>query len=277
MSDAAREPSVQSDDAPVGSGARAPAWLTTPLRRAGVLGCAALLLGASALTSAGTAAPTPAKLEAGGYVEATLALEADPIPPEEFGLGSGMVLVSEQVVTLKNAQRDPFTESPLCASYPVAPGSFRLTSPYGFRVHPIFGTYSMHMGNDYAAPLGTPIHAVTDGTVVYTGPGRLGRSSELVIIEHVVEDTTFYSWYVHMYPDGIFVEVGEPVLAGEVIAEVGNNGTSPGPRVHFEIHTSDAGLGLQKNPVGRTSTSFGLPKVVVPTDNATDELGLGPT
>ncbi|QDB80074.1 hypothetical protein FE251_12300 [Georgenia wutianyii] len=263
MSDAATEPTAL----------HAPSVVVPPrsaaLRRAGAVGCAALLLGVSALASVGTAVPNPAKPTAGGYVEAALSLEADLSAEElDFGLGSGVVLVNDPVATVKTPPADLLTGTPVCASYPVAPGSFRLTSPYGFRVHPIFGTYSMHMGNDYAAPLGTPIHAVTDGTVVYTGAGRLGRSSELVIIEHVVGGTTFYSWYVHMYPEGIFVEVGQQVRAGEVIAEVGSNGNSTGPHLHFEIHTTDAGLGLQKNPVGRSTTSLLLP-APSPTDDET--------
>jgi len=269
MSDAATEP--RALPAPSGVPGRSAA-----LRRAGAAGCAALLLGASALASAGTAVPSPTKLPAGGYVEASLSLEADLPATEDFGLGGGVVLVNDPVATVKTPPADLLTGTPVCASYPVAPGSFRLTSPYGFRVHPIFGTYTMHMGNDYAAPLGTPIHAVTDGTVVYTGAGRLGRSSELVIIEHVVGGTTFYSWYVHMYPEGIFVEVGQQVRAGEVIAEVGNNGNSTGPHLHFEIHTTDAGLGLEKAPATLRSTSFVLPTdAETPTDEPTD--GESPT
>ncbi len=244
-------------------------------RRAGVAGCAALLLGATALTSSGTAVPSPVKLPIGAYVEAELRLEADPAPPEEFGLGEGVTLVSATAATVKSAHRDPFDDSPVCVSHPLAPGSYRVSSPYGYRTHPIFGTYTMHMGNDYAAPLGTPIHALTDGTVVYTGPGRLGRSSELLIIEHTVEDTTFYSWYVHMYPEGIFVEVGQRVRAGEVVAEVGNNGNSTGPHLHFEIHTADPGLGLQKNPVGRRTAAFSVS--ATPSADPTEEFGLGPT
>lgn len=134
--------------------------------------------------------------------------------------------------------------SPSCIAYPLEPGQYRVSSPYGFRRHPIFGRYLMHAGIDLAAPLGTPIHAVAEGTVVYSGGGRLGRSSELVIIEHRVGETTFYSWYVHMYPEDVAVSVGDSVRAGEVIARVGNNGNSTGPHLHFEIHLQDPGLGL---------------------------------
>ncbi|WP_324649745.1 M23 family metallopeptidase [Georgenia sp. H159] len=124
---------------------------------------------------------------------------------------------------------------------PLVVGSYSQSSLYGNRVHPIFGTYTMHAGLDFAAPLGTDIHAVADGVVVHAGEGLDGRSSMLVIIEHEVEGETFYSWYVHMYPDGVFVTEGQQVRAGEVIGEVGNNGNSTGPHLHLEIHLDEQG------------------------------------
>ena len=217
--------------------------LRPSVRRLLMLGSAALLAGSLAVAGGAVPDAEPAKLAGGAFLSGDVELEADPAPALPApGMGVTVTtLVSRQTPTVKTIHADPFTgETPVCASAPVAPGSFRLTSGYGYRTHPIFGNHSMHMGIDYAAPLGTPIHAVTDGTVVYTGAGRLGRSSELVILEHTIEDTTFYSWYVHMYPDGIFVEVGQQVRAGEVIAEVGNNGNSTGPHLHFEIHTEQA-------------------------------------
>src|SRR5690606_34064602 len=110
--------------------------------------------------------------------------------------------------------------------------------------------------------------------VVYTGPGRLGRSSELVIIEHEVAGHTFYSWYVHMYPDGVFVEPGQRVRAGEVIAEVGNNGNSTGPHLHFEIHVPDA-IGLEKAAPPKTPTSLVLRVVPKPAPPDDPSFGLG--
>lgn len=257
-------------------GLRRDAHLVGRLRRAGVVGCAALLLGVSVLTNAGPA-PSPVKDSTGEFLKGTdLRLEAAPPPPPEkagVSAASGLRLVSRQLETAKS-EVEPSAETPVCVSYPIEPGRFRLTSPYGYRVHPIFGTWSMHTGNDYAAPLGTPIHALTDGTVVYTGPGRLGRSSELVIIEHEVAGHTFYSWYVHMYPDGVFVEPGQRVRAGEVIAEVGNNGNSTGPHLHFEIHISDA-IGLEKTAPPKTPTSLVLRVVPKPDPSDDPSFGLG--
>jgi len=124
---------------------------------------------------------------------------------------------------------------------PVADGTYRNSSSYGNRSHPVSGAYGFHTGTDYAAPLGTPIHAVADGTVEYVGIGKDGRSSMLVILRHEVGGQTVYSWYVHMYKDGIHVVEGQKVTAGDVIAEVGNNVNATGPHLHFEIHLDDQG------------------------------------
>ena len=124
---------------------------------------------------------------------------------------------------------------------PLAVGTYSQSSLYGNRVHPIQGTWTKHEGLDFAAPLGTPIHAVADGVVVHAGEGLDGRSSMLVIVEHEIDGQTFFSWYVHMYEDGVFVTEGQQVRGGEVIGEVGNNGNSTGPHLHLEIHLDESG------------------------------------
>ncbi|MBD8061441.1 M23 family metallopeptidase [Actinomycetaceae bacterium Sa1BUA1] len=124
---------------------------------------------------------------------------------------------------------------------PLAVGTYTQSSLYGNRVHPIQGTWTKHEGLDFAAPLGTPIHAVADGVVVHAGEGLDGRSSMLVIVEHEIDGQTFFSWYVHMYEDGVFVTEGQQVRGGEVIGEVGNNGNSTGPHLHLEIHLDESG------------------------------------
>ncbi|WP_277049898.1 peptidoglycan DD-metalloendopeptidase family protein [Ruania albidiflava] len=119
---------------------------------------------------------------------------------------------------------------------PLAEGSFHYTSRYGLRSHPIFGGYGEHTGLDMAAAAGTPIHAAAEGTVVHAGAGMDGRSSMLVIIEHEVDGQHFWTWYVHMYPDGVYVSEGQQVNAGDVIGAVGSYGNSTGPHLHFEVH-----------------------------------------
>lgn len=123
----------------------------------------------------------------------------------------------------------------------------------GMRSDPFTGVSSFHAGLDMAAPLGTPVQAVADGRVVYAGPGIAGRSSQVVIVEHLVNGRQFTSWYVHMYPSGVHVSPGQQVRAGQVIAEVGNNGRSTGPHLHLEIHENVSGTstgGQVADPLG---------------------------
>jgi len=118
-------------------------------------------------------------------------------------------------------------------SMPIEEGVYRLTSQFG----PRWG--SIHAGTDFAAPAGTPIHAIADGKVIYAGTGKAGRSGMLVIIEHTIDGKKVESWYIHMYPDGVFVEAGDTVKVGDVIGEVGSYGNSTGPHLHLEIHTGN--------------------------------------
>ncbi len=101
-----------------------------------------------------------------------------------------------------------------------AKGAF--TSGFGSR----WGT--MHRGIDIAAPIGSPIYAVADGTVVEAGPAQ--GFGLWVRIRH--DDGTI-SIYGHMYD--FFVSPGERVPAGMQIARIGNRGDSTGPHLHFEI------------------------------------------
>ena len=116
---------------------------------------------------------------------------------------------------------------------PMAEGTYRLTSHYGYRTYPYRG---MHEGTDFAAPVGTPLYAVADGTIIYAGGGKDGRSGQIVILRAEVNGTTYDFWYGHMYTNGVHVSVGQEVSVGQKIAAVGNNGNSTGPHVHFEVH-----------------------------------------
>lgn len=116
---------------------------------------------------------------------------------------------------------------------PLQTGVYRLTSQYGYR----WG--GMHEGMDMAAPAGTAIHAVAAGEVTYIGYGLGGRSGMIIVLKHEVDGEIFWTWYIHMYPDGIFVEVGQRVAAGEIIGEVGSYGNSTGPHLHLEVHVDD--------------------------------------
>lgn len=121
---------------------------------------------------------------------------------------------------------------------PLQQGVYRLTSAFGYRVDPIYGDVSMHAGQDFAAPMGTPIHAVADGVVTHAGAGIQGRSSNLIIVKHEIGGKTYYTWYIHMYDNGVLVKKGDKVKAGQTIGLVGSNGNSTGPHLHLEVHSA---------------------------------------
>ena len=112
------------------------------------------------------------------------------------------------------------------------------SSEYGRRVNPVTGAFTEHAGSDFAAPAGTPIYAAADGVVVHVSCERWeGRSPCNVQIDHGTDAAgrRIMSLYVHMYPDGVFAQVGQTVSAGDHIAAVGSNGRSTGAHLHFEI------------------------------------------
>jgi murein DD-endopeptidase MepM/ murein hydrolase activator NlpD len=86
----------------------------------------------------------------------------------------------------------------------------------------------MHDGVDLAGPMGSPIVAVGDGVVVEAGPAS--GFGLWVVIRH---DNGDYSVYGHMYH--YFVTVGQHVRAGQHIADIGANGQSTGPHLHFAV------------------------------------------
>lgn len=138
-----------------------------------------------------------------------------------------------------NGTRAAVEEPQASVVMPLAAGTYRLTSGYGYRNDPLGRGRSFHTGTDMAAPLGAPIYAVADGIVDYVGVGKDGRSSMLIVLKHEIDGRYVYSWYNHMYPDGLYVQEGQEVQSGEVIAAVGSNGNSTGPHLHLEIHTDD--------------------------------------
>ncbi|MBP0021499.1 MAG: peptidoglycan DD-metalloendopeptidase family protein [Cyanobacteria bacterium SBLK] len=108
------------------------------------------------------------------------------------------------------------------------PNPARISSDYGWRVHPIFGNWRMHSGTDIAAPTGTPVIASYHGEVAIAE--YVGGYGKMVALRH--EDGTQESRYAHL--SEILVEPGEWVEQGQVIGLVGSTGNSTGPHLHFE-------------------------------------------
>ncbi len=107
------------------------------------------------------------------------------------------------------------------------PVSGRLTSPFGYRIHPIFGTKRLHTGIDLAASTGTAIKAAGPGEVILAETyGGYGRA---VVIDHGGGLTTLYA-----HQSAILVSRGQLVITGETIGRVGCTGFCTGPHLHFE-------------------------------------------
>lgn len=120
----------------------------------------------------------------------------------------------------------------------------RISSKFGYRIHPIRKTRRMHTGVDYAAPTGTPVKATADGTVVRAGVA--GGYGNMVEVQHS-DGTT--SRYAHLH--AFRTSVGQPVKQGQVIGLVGSTGMSTGPHLHFEIRRN----GSPVDPLGVISGS----------------------
>ncbi|WP_255551736.1 M23 family metallopeptidase [Erythrobacter crassostreae] len=111
----------------------------------------------------------------------------------------------------------------------VAPVPGPISSRYGMRRHPILGYRRMHSGLDFRARRGTPIVAVTDGTVA--SAGRAGGCGNAVKLNHGGNLSTRYC---HM--SRMAVSRGQQVRRGQVIGYVGSTGLSTGPHLHYEMY-----------------------------------------
>ena len=128
------------------------------------------------------------------------------------------------------------------------PSNLRQTSPYGYRIHPIFGTKKLHAGIDFAGPIGTPIYAAGSGVVVESRPSQ-GYGWLITIYHGDLNGKRIYTRYAHSYPHQVKVKVGQEVSAGQHITGVGNNGNSTGPHLHFEVRVGNGALPPPDNPV----------------------------
>ena len=128
--------------------------------------------------------------------------------------------------TSKETTPKETTSSKVTWKVPIKYTSF--TSPYGWRIHPVYGTKKFHYGVDLSAPTGTPIYASRGGTVeIATFSSTAGY---YVQINH---GDGFRSVYMHM--THYTVSAGQHVGQGEVIGYCGSTGTSTGPHLHFGI------------------------------------------
>lgn len=121
-----------------------------------------------------------------------------------------------------------YSGAPAGAGGMIWPISGPITSEFGWRTHPIFGTARFHSGLDIGGDYGMPIYAAASGTVIYAG--WISGYGNAVIIDHGGGVTTLYG-----HNDSLNVSEGENVAQGQVIAMCGSTGNSTGPHCHFEV------------------------------------------
>lgn len=139
-------------------------------------------------------------------------------------------LIQERMRQRENSSSgdDSYTQGSGVMSWPC---NGVITSPYGYRVHPIFGTTIYHSGMDIGVDYGTPIHAADSGTVIYSG--WISGYGNAVIIDHGNGVQTLYG-----HNQSLNVSEGESVSKGSVIAYAGSTGNSTGPHCHFEVRVN---------------------------------------
>ena len=106
----------------------------------------------------------------------------------------------------------------------------KLSSRYGFRIHPILGYNQMHQGTDFAAPIGTPVMASGAGTVEYSG--WKGGYGKFISIRH---SAVYQTNYAHLQDYAKGIRRGAKVQQGQVIGYLGSTGSSTGPHLHYEV------------------------------------------
>lgn len=115
---------------------------------------------------------------------------------------------------------------------------YRVTSPFGYRIHPIFGYGHGHTGIDLSADTGTEIYAAYDGTVeISTYSSSAGN---YIAINHGKDSGGNILITMYLHCSKLYVREGDTVKAGDVIGLVGSTGNSTGPHLHFTVKYNGA-------------------------------------
>ncbi len=136
-----------------------------------------------------------------------------------------------EINSVKPMNQFDFVEEPTASfSKIVMPlkNKITITSPYGTRIHPIFGTKKIHNGIDLKASYEN-VYAVMDGIITASGWDSKGGGN-YIKVKHF---NRFETSYLHL--SEIYYRTGEKVKAGFIIGKSGNSGNSTGPHLHFSV------------------------------------------
>lgn len=136
-----------------------------------------------------------------------------------------------------NAAAEPIRREVSGSMYWPVPGNSRISSPYGYRIHPVLKYKKMHTGIDIPASSGTPIVAAKGGVVIASS--FMSGYGNCVMVDHGGMVT------VYAHCSSRAVSVGQRVSGGQTIAYVGSTGMSTGPHLHFEVRLN----GKTTNPM----------------------------
>ncbi len=133
-------------------------------------------------------------------------------------------------------------DSAVVSSGFIKPIAGRITSPFGWRIHPIFKSRSFHSGVDIAGPYNGGVRASNSGRVIYVG--WYGGYGKVVMIDHgKINGIPVTTLYAHL--NSFDVAKGQMVSKGQIIGREGTTGYSTGPHVHFEVRLN----GKPNNPL----------------------------
>jgi murein DD-endopeptidase MepM/ murein hydrolase activator NlpD len=121
----------------------------------------------------------------------------------------------------------------------------RISSPFTKRrFHPVLKRYRPHLGVDFAAPRGTPVRSVAEGTVDWVG--AKGANGKMIVIRH---HHAYKSYYLHLSRFAPGLRPKKPVAQGQIIGYVGSTGMSTGPHLDFRLTKN----GTYLNPLNHRS------------------------
>ncbi|MCE4563369.1 M23 family metallopeptidase [Maribellus sp. CM-23] len=118
----------------------------------------------------------------------------------------------------------------------------RTSSGWGYRMHPIYKVKKMHWGQDFTAPIGTPIYATGDGVITEV---EGSKRSKVGLGLNIKIDHGFGYETVYGHLNEFNVKRGQHVKRGDIIGYVGNTGGSTAPHLHYEVHKN----GQKLNPM----------------------------